>query len=271
VKCLVDADILRYELGYCAHYTDDDGVAHIRNFDFVKDLFDQKILEIEGECWADEPSLLYLTGKNNFRNDIAKLKPYKGNRKGEKPFHYENLTAYIKWAYPYVEVDILEADDQICIDHRLSPDDTIICTRDKDLRMVEGRHFGWPCGKQPQFGPCDVDYFGEIRLIVKDVIRNGKPKKEYDLKGEGISFFYSQLLIGDSVDNIPGLPGCGVVKAYPLLSECTTEEQLKSSVQGAYEEKYGAAWLTQLTEQAQLLYMIREIDDDGQPVHWRWE
>src|SRR3546814_12881302 len=69
---------------------------------------DQKIREIVAECNSDEEPTLYLTGdekllyhvnrarirgdeealvfKPNFRHGVAKTKPYKGNRKQEKPY-----------------------------------------------------------------------------------------------------------------------------------------------------------------------------------------
>lgn len=135
---------------------------------------------------------------------------------------------------------------------------TIICTRDKDLRMVPGMHFGWQCGKQGQYGPRQVTEIGELELL------NGKK-----LVGNGIKFFYSQLITGDTVDNIPGLPKGGPVLAYNTLVDCETEEEMYEAVKALYEEKFPEDYEERILEQGQLLWMVRELDENKQPVMWK--
>lgn len=280
MKCGIDADVLTYELSFCAQFTDEEsGELVILDFDFVKDLLDQRLKEIEAECWADEPSTLYLTNdaklnkiwnrhrksqglepveyKPNYREEVAVSKPYKGTRTQEKPFHRDNLRAYMIANYDYRIANGCEADDILCIDGHKNPN-LIICTRDKDLRMVEGKHYGWPCGKQPQFGPKNVDYIGEINLVKKDI------------KGWGIKFFYSQLITGDSVDNIGGLPRGGPAMAIALLDELDDETSMFEAVTSKYKEKLGDGWEAYFEEQAHLLWMCKEVDEDGQPKRWEW-
>jgi hypothetical protein len=197
---------------------------------------DDKIKEIESLCWATEPSVLYLTGdrkliksvnkkrkfqgekelefKPNFRFATAKKKEYKGTRNPEKPFHYNNIREYMLANYECIISEGMEADDMICVElvrngERL---DVICCSRDKDLRMVPGMHFGWECGRQPQFGPKRVDFIGEISL--------------------------------------------------------STEREMFECVAGLYEKKYGEDWRTEFREQADLLWMIRELDEEGCPVKY---
>lgn len=276
MKCGIDADILVYEIG---QFVDKEtGELVILAFDSAKELLDQKIREIEEECWADEPSTLYLTNdptlhkiyerhckvnglqcpeyKENFRVGVAKAKPYKGKRDKEKPFHRDNLRAYMLSNYDTKVANGIEADDLICIDAN-GRDDFTICTRDKDLRMVEGRHFGWPCGNQPQFGPLEVKGIGEIKLT-----KNG-------IKGVGCKFFYSQLITGDSVDNIPGLPRGGPAMAYKLLNDLEDEPSMLEAVTSKYKEKLGDDWEAYFEEQVNLLYMVRELDKEGNPVLWK--
>lgn len=278
MKCGIDADVLVYELGFSSQYIDEDTEELvIMDFDFAAELLDQRIREIEEECWADQPSTLYLTNdptlnkivnrkrkslgkkpleyKENFRVEVAKSKKYKGQRSGEKPFHRDNLRAYMLDKYEVKIANGLEADDLLCIDGHKNPDFTI-CTRDKDLRMVEGRHYGWPCGKQPQFGPKDVDYIGAIELHKKDI------------KGWGIKFFYSQMITGDKVDNIGGLPRGGPALAYSLLADLEDEESMVKAVTDKYEEKLGEGWKDYYEEQAKLLWMIKETDSKGEPIMW---
>lgn len=278
MKALIDGDLLSYEVSSCGQLKDElTGETIIKSFDSVSELLDQKIKEIVAESFSDEEPRLYLTGDEmllyhvnrarvrngddikvftpNFRHEVAKTKPYKGNRHQEKPYHFHNLRAYMLSQYDCVVTDGIEADDLICIDMYKDKDNTICCTRDKDLRMCPGWHYGWACGKQPSFGPELVDELGRIELS------SGSSKK---IKGTGILFFYSQLITGDTVDNIPGLPKRGPVYAYNLLSECKSEIDCYNAVTQAYEEHYGKeAWEDVFREQVDLLWMIREINEDG--------
>ena len=296
MKPLIDADVLRYEIGHSGQYfeLDEDGVPVLdelgekivvyREFDYVADLLDQKIAEICALVWATEPPVLYLTNdrrmhkkankqrkklgeaeveyKPNFRDDIAEKKVYKGSRKNEKPFHYDNLTAYMFSKYEVKVAIGMEADDLLSIDQyarvKSGQLDTIICSRDKDLRITPGMHFGWECGRQAQFGPQRVTDLGQITL-------KGRGK----VVGDGLKFFYSQVLTGDGVDNIPGLPGCGPVKAFDTLSLCESEEELFNATASLYEVKYGETWREEMFEQCQLLWMVREVDEEGNLVMYK--
>lgn len=276
MKCLIDADILAYEIASSGAYKDvDTEETIIRPFESVAELFDQRILEIEKECWATEPSTLYLTGdskllkslnrrrkheglepltfKDNFRKEIAKTKEYKGTRKSDKPFHFDNLREYMLANYEVVIAQGVEADDLISIELTKAGDKlgVICCTRDKDLRMVPGMHFGWPCGAQPQFGPKRVTELGELRY-------NEEKNK---LTGEGYLFFCAQMIIGDKVDNIPGLPGAGDKKAWELLKDCHSRDDANDIVDRAYEDKLGEGWTDYYTEQYCLLWMLRELPE----------
>lgn len=202
--------------------------------------------------------------KPNFREKVAVKKPYKGTRKKDKPYHYDNLTAYILGQYECVTAEGLEADDLLAIYQtkalRDNPDPTtIICTRDKDLRMVRGMHFGWACGSQSAFGPEYVDEVGRLNPIIKN-------DKVVELKGTGMSFFCAQLIVGDTVDNIPGLPRKGPVKALDILSGADTYPDMLKAVRDAYKAVYEDDWDKELLEQARLLWMVCDLDEDGKPV-----
>ncbi len=276
---LIDADILLYEIGSIGQYIDENtGELVIRDFDFVAYQLDEKIKHICGMVWATEEPILFLTNNwrihkkenrqrkrkgeeekvfvPNFREKVAKQKKYKGTRAPEKPFHYDNLIAYMRGKYNVRIAEGYEADDLICIEQfsRLDKLDTIICSRDKDLRICPGMHFGWECGRQPQFGPLRVSEVGEIRLI-------GNTSKH--IKGMGLKFFYSQMITGDTVDNIPGLPKGGPVLAYDLLQDKEDEASMFAAVAGAYEKKLGDNWREYFKEQANLLWMCREFEEDG--------
>jgi len=260
---LVDADVLVYECGFAAETAwkgENKGIDILENpppFDRVAELLDNRINNTCAIVDATHPPILFLTGKGNFRYAIAKRTPYK-DRAGNKPYHYKNLLAYIKGKYDYRLTEGLEADDLMAIEQTQRPEETIICTRDKDLRSVPGWHYGWELGNQPQFGPEVVSEIGRVELAAC--------RKK--LKGTGLLFFYGQCLTGDAVDSIPGLAKCGPVNAYEILKAATTEEEAFRSVFAAYTSLYGERAEEELLEQGRLLWMTRELHEDGSPVLW---
>lgn len=272
-KPLIDSDVLLYEIGFCGEYKDEEGVHRIREWEFVRELLDQKINDICEAVFNTQPPTLYISStpflvkqwnrinpdnkleyKPNFRIEIAKKKGYKAQRKQEKPYHYHNIATYLLGNYDCKLAIGIEADDAMSIDQK---DNTIICSRDKDLKQVEGWHYSWPCGKQLEIKPMLVDKIGSISVSKGKIV------------GTGLKFFYSQILTGDPVDNIPGLPKYGPVKAYNLLHDCETELQLYEVVQTCYKIVYGENWEEELREQANLVWMVRELDDD-EPVMYRF-
>lgn len=341
MRPLIDADILRYEIGASGQYykKNDDGTFEeeltILPFDVVAEKLDQKIKEICALVWATEPPLLFLSMdaqtkkrenkakqrkvkrlkdaydvqkehgneeraeeilkegvelkksmvyKPNFREKVAKKKVYKGNRKkSSRPVHYNNLTEYIKATYDVVMAEGLEADDLLSVYQcnalaECSDPTTIICTRDKDLRMVPGLHFGWECGTdgkrgyQRQFGPELVKGVGLLRPRYGAKVLSRGPRKGLkevlDVKGMGILFFGAQLIMGDTTDNIPGIPGQGAGAAWQYLEKVTTEAEVFSVVQGLYIKKFGNEWEEAMLEQGRLLWMAQELNEDGTVVLW---
>lgn len=252
---LLDADVLVYEAGFAAEtgWTGDGAPP----FEYAAQQLDTRIKNICLMVEADCEPILFLTGKTNFRYHIAKRQPYK-DRPGNKPFHYANLKAYIKGKYDYRITEGLEADDLMAIEQTARPTETIICTRDKDLRAVPGWHYGWELGNQPQFGPEVVSEVGYIKLS----------SDRKSVKGVGILFFFAQCLTGDRVDSIPGLEGCGPVKALKILEGCETSAQALKAVYGAYKASYGMYAYKELLEQGRLLWMVRKLREDGSPVMW---
>ena len=275
MRALIDADILLHECSAVAEARPNGETMEdrtLKSFDFVKELFDGRVSDIVKATGSDSYTL-YLTGDGNFREEVAVTKPYKGTRKEEKPYHYDNLKTYIKSLPECDFIEGMEADDAMAIDQEIAyvcitnsdeyyeaPDmsETVICTRDKDLRMVPGWHYGWECGYQPEFKIQWVDSIGSISLS------NDRKK----INGTGLKFFWSQMLTGDRVDNIPGLEGDGPVVAYETLKDCLTEKEMYLAVKARYEMTYPDTWREYMLEQGRLLWMVREVDDEDKPVMW---
>ena len=274
---LIDADIFLYEVGSVGQYVDETtGDIVYRDFEWVAELLHSKVDEICKSVGATSEPRLFLTGNEkywgdkyvpNFRESIAVSKKYKGTRRQDKPFHYYNLYHYIISSFDTTVSNGCEADDLIGIEQfsRRNDGETIICTRDKDIRMVPGAHYGWECGKQAEFGPHYYTDEGEIELVRK-YDRHGKCTSS-KIVGGGKAFFFAQLLTGDVVDNIGGLVRTGPIKAYDLLSECRTEDDYLSVVKQSYRTQVGEeGWLEALKEQADLLWISRERNEDGSLV-----
>lgn len=258
---LIDGDVILYELGFAAEASwkkGEEAREDFPPFDYVSELVDMRIGNICAMAGGTVPPKFYFTGKTNFRNEIAKKRGYK-DRASNKPSHYHNIKAYIKGKWEWEQQEGLEADDLMAIEQTKRPLETIICTRDKDLRQVPGWHFGWELGKQPQFGPSLVDELGYVVLEKVGTVSK--------LRGTGTLFFYGQCLVGDSVDTVPGLPGYGPVKAFKLLHNCLDTTEAFKRVLEVYRAFYGASAEQELLEQGQLLWMVRETVDN-KPMMW---
>jgi len=256
---LIDADTWSYDVAFAAERKDEDGEAFTLPFSYCMDLID---FRLEGvlEAVGCKEYAMYLTGRDNFRHDIATILPYKGNRKQPKPWHYENIRQYLTFTYKAQVVDGMEADDILSIQQTEMGTDSVIVSRDKDLRTVEGWHYGYPLSIQPEK---PLEYITEMGYLTLS--------KKRKLSGGGMRLFYAQCIMGDKVDNIQGLPRHGDVKAYNILEECENETELYEKTLETYQNYYDDEEKARqaLHENASLLWMTRELDEDGRPVLWK--
>lgn len=238
---LIDADVIAY-LG--SFGTDDMPLnAALAK---TKQRWNQVLAETQAESCKG-----YLTGDNNFRDDIATLQRYKGNRYDEagkrikpQPKWLPEVRQHLIDVYNCTKTPEQEADDALGIHAKQRRDDgllgtqdnpmTIISSVDKDLRINPGCHHNMSDGYMSW-----TEGIGHLELDVKDKVR-----------GSGLMFFYAQMIMGDSADWIKGLPyitehikdkyklprkgPAGPKAAYYLLKDCTTEEELELRVWSAY-------------------------------------
>ena len=135
---LIDGDIVAYR---CAFKCNDESAktACYTTGSFLSDLVSDLYVKIDGE----PDYRVYLTGKGNFRNDIAVTAPYKGNRKDkEKPVHLQAIRKYLIEEWNAVVSENEEADDLIAIDATSNPD-RIIVSLDKDFQQVPCKHYNF--------------------------------------------------------------------------------------------------------------------------------
>ena len=230
--CLIDADVLVYQCGFSSdanarkEFLELHGIPKSELNDkllaayvglheplpFALKIVKNKINEILEVVGADTYEC-YLTGKNNYRNEI--LPTYKANRDpAHRPHWYKEIKQYLIDKHDAIVVDGEEADDALGYRQMTEPDDhTCICTIDKDLDCVPGFHWNW----SPSRFERGVYNVSEL---------------------EAMRFFYTQCLTGDTTDNIPGLKKLtgkvASAKRKAYLNEVSTEFEMYTHVDSLY-------------------------------------
>lgn len=177
----------------------------------------------------------FLTSKNNFRYDLAKTYPYKGNRSKDRPEHLETAKKYLEDHWGAETLNGFEADDAIAMSVK-DPETTVIASIDKDFRTI----------------PCWMFNFS----------KTGSDKWIWSTTHDSLLYFYEQLLTGDNADNIKGLYRVGPKTAQKVLDGAMTEHEMFYRTLTLYEEKCkDGIPLDRLVENANLLHLRRHVDD----------
>lgn len=171
---------------------------------------------------------IHLSGPTNFRKDIGVTKPYKGNRSSEKPYYYHKVRNYLIDNYDVIIAINEEADDTLAITQSKDPDGTVICTVDKDLWMVPGNKYNFR-----------------------------KEEASYVTEYDGMRSMQFQMLTGDHVDNIQGVPKIGKVSAEKLLAANPDIDDAWVAIAEAYKKAYGEFHKCVMVEMGRLLWMRR--------------
>jgi hypothetical protein len=183
---------------------------------------------------------IVIGGCGNFRDDIATIQKYKGNRI-DKPLRFDAVKDFVKDAYKdkVVWEDGFEADDVVSVlgwwgYHKavkagnMDASPITICACDKDLYQVAGYH---------------------LNYLDKEII------PEWVGIDIAARRFWTQMLTGDATDNILGLhnftdeirkefgirksKGVGPKGAEKYLEGCNTERDMYVAVSEAYKDYYG--------------------------------
>jgi 5'-3' exonuclease len=172
----------------------------------------------------------YLTGKFNFRDQLATILPYKGTRPDRKPKYYQEIRQYLVEWFDAEVIDGMEADDAITMAQWAATDkSTCIVTQDKDLKMCPGWHYNWVKKEGFWVSPAEAN-----------------------------TMLFKQMLEGDRSDNIPGITGIGPAKVHKILDELGNDPvRWRSRVEQEYKRQYGANWQVAFDEVASLLWMLR--------------
>ena len=274
----VDGDVIVYRAGFAAEHTYyhvhymEDGKQETQTFDGAKeykafieerdfgplDYTVETEFSVEDESAAlynvksivrsiaddlqvdlDTEVFVYLSGGTNYREGVATIKPYKGNRADKpKPVHAPAIKQFIRSRYNTIVSDGQEADDDMAIAHytlwEVDPDSSVIATIDKDLNTIPGRHYNFATKEAFIVTPEEAD-----------------------------KFFWQQMVSGDTVDNIPGIPKWGKIKAAKFVEE--NWPNIYPAVRSLYVQAYPEDPDKALLEMGRLLYIRKRPDEWWNP------
>lgn len=195
--------------------------------------FDELFTSIIEDLFVKDYAMA-LGGPSNFR--VTLYPEYKANRsksKSTRPEWFLDLKSDIANEYSScILTDNCEADDMIrvwsnqCIK---AEKDFVIVSVDKDLDCIAGKHYN-------------------PRKSILYTVEKDYAEKHY----------WTQILTGDSTDNIPGLPGIGPKKAEKILE---LSNDYKKTVCKSYYEAYGEKGYEYLVANGRLIHIWRYLDD----------
>lgn len=236
----VDADILAYQYGG----NEDTSVEESRR------RLTYKVSRLRDASGADR-AVLAMTACGSSKGEraiVATSRPYQGQRKGHRPKNWQYLRDYMMagCAGRVAVTHDREADDLAGYMGTIYSD-LVMCSKDKDWRMLPGIHLDWDSNEMTTVpeGCYEHEAFGKVF---------------------GHKWFLLQLLQGDKADHIPGL------LTHPkaprgLVGEKTAEKFLLGtanlgegldSVLRCYQEGMPNDWARHFAEQASLLWMRRD-------------
>ena len=190
---VLDAEGIVYIIGYDNAGIQDEEYVMSKVDEFLNSIF----MSVKADSYIGILGAITEEGEvsKNFRMSIAKQKQYKGNRTKPEWYHVwcRKIEHYMihKWGFLRSEPDV-EADDVVSSIHahfmKMPKCLPILCENDKDLGQMFGHHYNFKKNESSIITPNEAQFN-----------------------------LFSQVLIGDSTDNIPGLKGVGKVGAKAIL------------------------------------------------------
>lgn len=225
MRALLDGDIYAFRSAAASEH-DDVGIAIWR----MEEMIENTLAAVQADGFS-----IFLSGDNNFRYDI--YPEYKANRTSPDPRWREACKSHLIDKYSAEVSDGCEADDLLGIAQCAAiaarsyrphgpmgqmvyelPEETIICSLDKDLLMIPGHHYSWEISGTSSKGTKWVK--PEEFSIVEPF--------------DGLRRFYTQCLTGDTADNIKGARGVGKVGAARIFADCRTEQALLEATRSCF-------------------------------------
>lgn len=261
---LIDIDSLLYLASYklnepefiekCGLQHQDDEIILPILAEIAIDRCNEMLMSILMDIESDENNInitgyeVYLTFcKNSIRKKINS--DYKNNRiKNDIVDLMRSLYIFKNEA---IYDDEFEADDLIADrarELRSKGENCVIVTMDKDLNQIGGLIYNY------YKKPSKYD-------------ENGKLIQSFDRKGlsfvgdfEAIKFLATQMLMGDSSDNIMAIKGIGIKTAEKILQSAQTAKQLFFKVVRLYIKHFKEDYIKKLKENYRLLYLGKQTN-----------
>lgn len=257
LKPLIDGDPLIYRAGFSADNalkreykesnpgaSDEEVTQFLAEEDYVHHALHNVKVFLESVTSRFNPDYkLYVHAGGNFRDKVATIKPYKGNRdRNPVPKYKKEIQEYMLSVWNGIPVRGIESDDAICMEqHRNTDKYSVIVSIDKDI--LNGM-YGW------SYNP------------MRDELKFTTPQ-------EANNFFFWQMLVGDTSDNIPGINKIGPKKASAIIEEAKGDtDKIREVVKSLYQKQYGEDWERAYHEVGTLLYILRRPEelDKGSPL-----
>lgn len=199
---LIDGDIVAYRCAASAENEPEEIAIHR-----CDELMRRIIHEVGADSYRN-----FLSGANNFRFSVYPA--YKANRTAPDPKWRAACKEFLYKEWNAESQEHYEADDLLGINQT---DDTIICSLDKDLKMIFGNHYSW------EFGTAKWNKPAEFKTISHEA---------------GLKHFYMQLLMGDKTDNVIGIHGIGPKTAMKFLDNCEDEQEMFDTAYDLYDDPH---------------------------------
>jgi 5'-3' exonuclease len=198
--------------------------------------FEQIIDEVQ-EVYPELTDVIVFNGsRNKYRKEISK--EYKANRKKQElPPLLSDLHNYVKQEYNSVFSDYYETDDMVATywknkSDELGTDNVLIVAIDKDYMQFPALIYNYHYTKK-----------SFIKLSKQDAWYN----------------FYTQMIVGDSADNVNYCKGYGKKYAEKLLSDKKTKFAMQRAVYTLYKDIYKEKAKENFVECYKLLKLVENI------------
>ena len=191
---LIDGDMLLYQASYLSQTKVDFGDGDGETLLIDEDLAVQNAMRLvrnwtKGAGCSRPIVCLSSVKSDNFRHRL--YAPYKANRKDvEKPAAYATIRSALEFEYEVYTEANLEADDLMGIGATSEAAQTVIVSGDKDMKTIPDLVFNPSKDSRP------------VRIRPAQADMN----------------WMFQTMIGDTVDNYPGIPQVGPVNANQILA-----------------------------------------------------
>ena len=232
---LIDGDIVVYRVGFTTEDVDST-IACLR----VQEVVAGILSAVNADSYK-----IFLTEDNDPTAFRKRIYPeYKAHRIQPRPKWYKEIRDFLQTTYDAEVCHEIEADDALgieqCKEHPTAGK-SVICSIDKDLKQIPGLHYNF------------VKQERDSRSIL-----------------EGLYYFYTQLLVGDSSDNIKGVWKVGPKKAEVILEDfghaaaekdISFEQELFNRVRETYSND------EEMLMNGRVLWIWKEVNDDWKK-HW---